>query len=259
MLELPFLEVCTELFERKFKNRVLQRLDIPDKKCINVSMAELSNSLIGQHLKKVWREGLSLCFQFKNHVVLQLCLSKSTELLLTGLDEYIHGGLLDFYFNSGQILSVKDNQLPSKIYLNPVYSGVPDVLGKDMTVGYLKEVFSNNKEEVKYVLIDQNIMRGIEEVYADEILWYAGISPFSIAGKIPLDGIKILHKTMKYVLLDAIKQARKLDMLNFREATHDLLIIHHADKKKSPTGGEIKTKVLADLRTYWTDEQELYV
>jgi len=258
MFELPYLEVCAEVFERKFKNRVLQRLDISHKKYINVSMAELTENLIGNDLKKVWREGLSLCFQFRNHAVLEMCLSASAKLLVIASNQDNTTGLMDLYFSGGQILSIKDTQHLSKFRLNPVHSAAPDALGKDMTFEYLTGLFSNNTEEVKYVLMDQELIRGIGEAYADEILWYAEISPFSITGEIPLDNIKVLHKTIKYVLLDAIKQARKINAGKFSEEGADLLMIHNASKKTSPTGGAIKMKVVLGKKTYYTDEQHLF-
>ncbi|SHF48037.1 DNA-formamidopyrimidine glycosylase family protein [Pedobacter caeni] len=259
MLELPYLEVCAEMFERKFKNRVLLRLDIPHKKYINVSITELTDSLIGKDLKKVWREGLSLYFQFRNHAVLEMCLSASAELFVVALDQEDKAGLMDFYFSGGQILSVKDIQHLCKFRLNPIHTAVPDVLSKDITVEYLVDLFTNRSEEIKYVLTDQRLIRGIGDAYADEILWYAEISPFSIAGKIPLDRIKVLHKTIKYVLLDAIKEARKITSWKFIEAGADLLMIHNPDKKDSPTRWTIKMKVILGIKTYYTDEQHLYV
>lgn len=259
MFELPYLEVCAEMFERKFKNRVLLRLDISHKKYINVSITELTDSLIGNDLKRVWREGLFLYFQFKNHAVLEMCLSASASFFVVALNQEVKAGLLDFYFSGGQILSVKDTQHVSKFRLNPIHPDVPDVLSKEMTFEYFVDLFANNAEEIKYVLIDQELIRGIGKAYADEILWYAEISPFSIAGKIPLDSIKILYKTMKYVLLDAVKQARKITSWEFSEAGVDLLMIHNPGKKNSPTGGKIKMKVISGIKTYYTNEQQLYV
>ena len=259
MFELPYLEVCAEMFERKFKNRVLLRLDIPHKKYINVPITELTDRLIGNDLKKVWREGLSLCFQFRNHAILEMCLSASAELFVVTLDQEDKAGLMDLYFSGGQILSVKDTQHLCKFRLNPIHSAVPDVLSKEITVEYLVDLFANRAEEIKYVLVDQKLIGGIGEAYADEILWYAEISPFSIAGKIPLDSIKVLHKTIKYVVLDAIKEARKITSLKFSKAGADLLMIHNAGKKNSPTGRTIKMKVISGIKTYYTDEQRLYV
>lgn len=68
----------------------------------------------------------------------------------------------------------------------------------------------------------------------------------------------ILSK-IKYVLQDATKQARKIDVLNDTKRGLDLLMIHNAQKKYSPTGKVIKMKSAHNVTTYYTDEQRLYI
>ncbi len=48
----------------------------------------------------------------------------------------------------------------------------------DMNAAFLEDQFSGTRSAVKNVLLDQQIIRGIGNAYADEILWEAGISPF---------------------------------------------------------------------------------
>ena len=42
------------------------------------------------------------------------------------------------------------------------------------------------------MLLDQRVIRGIGNAYADEILCDAGISPFSVSNKIPAEQVKQL-------------------------------------------------------------------
>ncbi|MBC8984912.1 hypothetical protein H9X96_03895 [Pedobacter sp. N36a] len=259
MFKLPYLEICAEIFDRKYKNRLLQKLDIKQHKCIHVSIAALNENLVGHELKKVWREGFSLFFQFKNYSVLEINLSIAAEFEMRLQNQEVTAGLLALSFSGGQILSVKDRQQMSRFNLNPVPLTIPDVLSKEMSVDFLITLFSETEVEIKSLLIDQEVIRGIDQSYADEILWFANISPFSIVSSIPNAEVKILHKTIKYVLQDVIKQARKLDLFNNRQKGIDLLMIHNAKKKYSPTGKVIKMKRDHHITTYYTDEQTLYV
>ncbi|PTS93588.1 hypothetical protein DBR11_24915 [Pedobacter sp. HMWF019] len=258
MLELPYLEIFAENFDKKFRNRVLQKVEVNYKKCINVSIADLKESLEGQELKKVFRRGLTLCFQFKNHTVLEMCVRSKAELVVLEGEE-AYRGLINLYFSGGQVLSVKDPLKRSAFFLNPIQTAIPDVLSKEMTVEYLKSIFLNNTKQIRDVLTDQEVIGGVDEAYADEILWYAEISPFSIAGSIPLEEVKVLLRTMKYVLLDAIKQIKRIDFGKIGYANPDLLMIHHVDKKKSPTGYDIQVKTVAGAKVYYTDEQKPYI
>lgn len=261
MFELPYLEIYAEIFEKRLKNRTLENMDIPQEKCGNVSKAELSEHLIGNELKKVWREGLSLWFQFNNYAVLELSLLSSGELniLEHSQETEVDSELFNLYFSGGQTLSIKDTNQLNIFRLSAIQADAPDVFSKEMTLEYLMNLFADRNEEIKHVLMNQSLIRGIEESFADEILWYAEISPFSIAGKIPADRMKILHRTIKYVFLDTIKQIKRINFLKLDKMDVDLLMIHNAEKVCSPTGKPIKVEIQDGITTYYTDEQTLYV
>ncbi len=259
MFKLPYLEICADIFDKRYRNRVLQKLDMKQDKCINVAIGTLNEYLVGHELKKVWREGFSLWFQFKNYAVLEINLSASAEFQMILQNQEGTAGLLALNFSGGQILSVKDSQKLSRFNLNPEPLAIPDVLSKEMSIDYLMNLFAETEQEIKSLLIDQRVIRGIDPAYADEILWFANISPFSIVSRIPKAEVKVLHKTIRYVLQDAIKQARKLDLLNDRQKAPDVLMIHHARKKYSPTGKVIQMKSAHNITTYYTEEQILYV
>ncbi|RAJ22638.1 Fpg/Nei family DNA glycosylase [Pedobacter cryoconitis] len=259
MFEIPYLENCAEILEKRFKNRVLQKVDLQCEKSINVSREILSESIVEHELKRVWRDGLSLRLQFKSYSVLELSFSTSAFIQVIEQNLEADPFLLNLHFSGGSIISVKDTRKSSTFRLNPINTDIPDALSKEFTFNYLIGLFSNKSEEIKCVLLDQNLIRGIGEAYADEILWYAGISPFSIVSKIPLVKVKLLYKTIKYVFIDAIKQLRKINPIGYNKTDNDLLLIHNINKKNSPTGGMIKMKVISDKKVYYTDEQYLYI
>lgn len=261
MFELPYLEIYAEIFEKRLKNRTLESMDIPQEKCGNVSKAELTEHLVGNELKKVWREGLSLWFQFDNYAVLEMTFLPSAELkvLEQGQEAELDSEIFNLYFGGGQTLSIKNAKKLNVFRLSAIHSDAPDVFSREMTLEYLINLFADRDEEIKPVLMNQSLIRGIEECFADEILWYAEISPFSIVSKIPVDRMKILHRTIKYVFLDTIKQIKRINFLKLDKMNVDLLMIHNPDKVCSPTGNPIKVEIQDGITTYYTDEQTLYV
>ena len=102
------------------------------------------------------------------------------------------------------------------------------------------------------------MLGGIGNAYADEILWEARISPFSICSKIPDSGIKAIVKSIKSVLEDAVQQILKTQPNIISGEVRDFLKIHNSKKKESPTGGKIHNKMIGGRITYYTDEQELF-
>jgi formamidopyrimidine-DNA glycosylase len=117
---------------------------------------------------------------------------------------------------------------------------------------------SAKRTVIKTILLDQHIIRGIGNAYADEILWEAGISPFSIANKIPADKIKDLAAAIKKVLKDGEHQIKKEKPDIISGEVRDFLKIHNARKKESPTGASIQQKAIGGRKTYFTEEQKLY-
>src|SRR5204863_491979 len=93
-----------------------------------------------------------------------------------------------------------------------------------------------SRSTIKNVLLDQKVIRGIGNAYADEILWDAGISPFSVGNKIPPAYIRALAKSIKKVLKNAEKQIRKHHPDIIAGEVRDFLFIHNAQKKESPGG-----------------------
>jgi formamidopyrimidine-DNA glycosylase len=122
----------------------------------------------------------------------------------------------------------------------------------------LKARLAKSKAIVKSVLLDQHIIRGIGNAYADEIFWDARISPFSISNKIPDAEIKALLKSIKNVLQKAEKSIIKSNPDIISGEIRDFMLIHNSKKEKSPTGAAIQVKSVGARKTYYTDEQKLF-
>jgi formamidopyrimidine-DNA glycosylase len=106
--------------------------------------------------------------------------------------------------------------------------------------------------------MDQNKIRGIGNAYADEILWDANISPFSVCNKIPTKKVAALLQSIKRVLRQAEKQILKSHPDLISGEVRDFLVIHNAKKKESPSGSPILVKKVGARKTYYTEEQHLY-
>ena len=77
----------------------------------------------------------------------------------------------------GQIWWIRDGLDPKKI-IKGLGSLGPEPFSKEFNLKYLKKEFSKRTKTIKAVLLDQKIIAGIGNIYADESLFEAGISPF---------------------------------------------------------------------------------
>ncbi len=78
-------------------------------------------------------------------------------------------------------------------------------LDKDFTVNYFQNALSKKKSVIKKVLLDQDIVVGVGNIYADESLFEAGINPTRNANTLTLEEITKLHKAIKRIIKKAIE------------------------------------------------------
>ena len=92
---------------------------------------------------------------------------------------------------------------PNKI-INGLGTLGPEPFSQNFNVNYLTKVISNKSRSIKSILLDQTIIAGIGNIYADESLYSAGISPFREARTIKKNEIKRLIRAIVDVLKKSI-------------------------------------------------------
>jgi len=260
MPEIPDLEVFSHNLTRLFQHKKIEAVHVLQAKKLNVAAAELESALKGEAVVSVERRGKELYFSFTNKQVLAIHLMLHGSLRLFENKNDHKFTILELIFESGSGLALTDFQRQATPALNPddAKTGI-DALSNKLDAKFLTGALSKSKATVKSMLLNQDIIRGIGNAYSDEILWAAQISPFSICNKIPPDGVKALAKAIKKVLNDAKKQIIKHHPDIITGEIRDFLKIHHTDKDTSPGGAAIHIKKSGSRKTYYTDEQKLFV
>lgn len=88
----------------------------------------------------------------------------------------------------------------------------PEPLSPECTGEVFRQRFSQVKSRnIKAALLDQSIIAGVGNIYADESLWAAGIHPRTLAREIQPDQFDTLYHALKGVLELAIKKGGSTD------------------------------------------------
>jgi len=103
----------------------------------------------------------------------------------------------------GQMWWIKKELSPNKI-IKGLGSLGPEPFSKDFNEIYLKKVISKRTKSIKAILLDQTIVAGIGNIYADESLYSAGISPFREARTIKKNELIKLKESIVTVLKKSI-------------------------------------------------------
>jgi len=88
-----------------------------------------------------------------------------------------------------------------KLYLNNIGY---EPLDKNFNLKYLKKSILFRKKCIKSILLDQKIISGIGNIYANEILFHSGLNPRKKGIKLKDFELKYLYKYSKLVLRKAI-------------------------------------------------------
>ncbi len=80
----------------------------------------------------------------------------------------------------------------------------PEPLEDSFTPEVLGDLLLRRKAPVKAVLVDQSVIAGIGNMYADEALFLARIHPLKVAGSLSSGEVRRLHAAIQAVLREAI-------------------------------------------------------
>jgi formamidopyrimidine-DNA glycosylase len=67
-----------------------------------------------------------------------------------------------------------------------------------------EEKIAGRRTRIKALLLDQRVLRGVGNIYADESLWRAKIHPAKLGASLSKEQLKLLYKSLQGILRDAI-------------------------------------------------------
>ena len=127
---------------------------------------------------------------------------------------------------------------------------------RDFTAEVLARLFHGRKAPVKPVLLDQTIIAGIGNMYADESLFEARIHPLKPAGELTREEIERLYRAIRNVLRRALR-LKGASVRNYIRpdgepgTAHDEFKVAHGTGKQCPDcGGPIERIVVRGRGTY---------
>ena len=98
--------------------------------------------------------------------------------------------------------------VPPHLELESVITGLqklgPEPFADDFSLEYFARKLTHRRRHIKTVLLDQSIVAGIGNIYADEALFKSGILPDTIAANLTSKQIQRLHQAIIDVLQTSI-------------------------------------------------------
>ena len=191
MPELPEVETIRRDLDAHIVGRRIARADVLDASLVQAPAVDVfSRRLIGGRVRTVGRRGKYLRVQVaESWMVMHLMMSG--RIYLQPASERVRHTRLVITFDRGPALHFVDTRRFGRAWL----LSVPELddLMADMGMepledGFdgpkLHELLRNRQRAIKPTLLDQTIVAGIGNIYADESLWLARIHPATPAGSL---------------------------------------------------------------------------
>ncbi len=174
------------------------------------SVADFRSRLIGQKITGLARRGKYLIIGLTGDDLLVIHLKMSGSLLLSqDSSEPPKYTRAIIHLDKGTNIFFRDPRKFGAMWLLKDSSSItkklgPEPLEADFTPQVLAQRLRNRKAPIKALLCDQSVIAGIGNMYADEVLFAAGIHPLRPGGNISPDEIERLHHAIQQVLWSAI-------------------------------------------------------
>ena len=227
MPELPEVEIVKRSLKNKVQYKKIKKIIISNRNLRFKIQKNFENLLEGRLVTSVSRFSKYIILTLDNHYccLIHLGMSGTLHLIKYKKEEKITN--LSFYHSKN--LPKKHNHIKIKfsnfniVYNDPRRFGFfkllnskkevkkyfrrfgPEANSLKFNFKYIKRKIINKKKNIKNLLLDQNFVSGIGNIYANEILFYSKIKPLKISQKLSNEEIKKLAKNSKLVLNLAIK------------------------------------------------------
>lgn len=192
-----------EGFKKEIKNRKIEKVWRLGKNIIfNLSSGKrmlIHQKMTGHILVGIW------------HLASGTWRSKEKGFLQERVNGYIHAM---FYLSRGKMMGFSDLRKFGKILtaskkdfatLDDVRKVGPDPLQDGFGFAQFKSLITKKRGPIKKVLMDQNVISGIGNIYADEILFVSKIHPLTKIERLDDQKLKIIFGASKKILKKAVK------------------------------------------------------
>ena len=215
MPELPEVETVKNNLKKILVNKTIVGVNVIYDKIIEYpTQEEFKKKIINEKINDIKRRGKWLMFELDHYYLLShLRMEGKYHIRKIGskIEKHEH---ISFLLNDNTELRYCDTRKFGRMHLiekeNILNQKPLNELGlepwdNNLNTKYLKEKYKNKKLPIKMVLLDQNIIVGIGNIYADEILFLGRINPLKQAFKLNEKELQSIIDNTKNVLEKAIK------------------------------------------------------
>jgi formamidopyrimidine-DNA glycosylase len=213
MPELPEVETIKRELDKTIIGKKIADVIVNNAKVIRgMEKRKFIKELKNVKIKNIIRKGKLLIFELSSGKSLTIHLKMTGQLVYSRLGGAGQGGAakVSFKFYNGKILDFNDTRLFGELKIVDNWQDLKFIkeLGPEpfnMDSKKFRQILAKRKTKIKILLMDQKIISGIGNLYANEALFRAKIDPRRQANSLPNKEKDLLFKETKNTLSEAIK------------------------------------------------------
>jgi len=211
MPELPEVETIRSQLAPRLAGRTLVRVEILDPRLTRpIDLFEVAEALEGDSILAVERRGKYLALRLESGLALLVHLRMTGSF---GFEPTSHERAV-LELDDGTRLAYRDvRRFGTWLVLEDAELGTylagkngPEPLSASFTGGWLGGRLAVRRAPVKAVLLDQRVVAGLGNIYADEALWRARVNPERPARDLDAEEIRRLHRAIRAALRTGIER-----------------------------------------------------
>lgn len=228
MPELPEVETIRRDLEKKIIDKKIVDIFVSSKARVFPSKNMFITKLKGNKIKKTDRIGKLLIFGLTDESYLLIHLKMTGQLIYQCGEKIIGGGHSDkeipqilpdkstrivLDFSSGEKLFFNDQRrfgymkiVDKKTLEKEKNKYGIEPLRSNFTLENFQKVLESKKTSIKAILLNQKLIAGIGNIYADESCFWAGVRPDKKADKLTKTEIKKLYQSLEKVIAKSIQE-----------------------------------------------------
>lgn len=230
MPELPEVETVRSGLSRLLPGRIIKSATHDWPKSFPNSAHDVQQFLIGAKVTEVKRRAKVLLIELSTDYSLVIHLKMTGQMVFVGPERFgaghpndslvnqlpdkstrVHVTFTDkseLFFNDqrkfGWMRLMPTIEVPNIDFMQKVG---PEPLDTEFTWQIMRDRMQRRKNSnIKAVLLDQTVLAGVGNIYADESLWGAKIHPTTLVRDLTDNQVKLLHQELQFVLHLAIEQ-----------------------------------------------------
>ena len=263
MPEIAEVETVRNVLKKQILNKEITDVKVLYTDMIESDINEFKKELIGRTFNDILRKGKWLIFDLNGYYLISHLRMEGKYFIKNINDKIEKHEHVIFTFDDNTTLRYHDTRKFGRMKLLKK-EDMKDCIeiqkqglepgDKNLDGKYLLEKFKNKRLPIKTTLLDQTIISGLGNIYADEVLFKSNINPLKKTNKITLDEANKICIASKEIIQKAIECGGTTirsytSSLGVKGNYQDYLCVHSRENKKCKVCNNLIKRIVVNGRS----------